>query len=835
MSTRNFVNKSKIFVSKECEHQIRLMDIYDKDNFFYSSFQKAAMAITGIVDRTNRYYINRKAKKCKTDSFEFMNYPNNIVSFCAQRGQGKSSAMFSMASALGEVGSKVSENNRIIAFWNDKEVNISSLDNSNPVMNSQFELLDPIDPTLMEPKDSIVRIIISKMFRAVNERWNELCKFHSVSIDEGKLNKLKGDLVEKFLECYRGLDYLNEEKSNMSTSNAFDDLYRLAELGDSANFKCAFFELISLYLQFMKNDQGASDNYFLVIQIDDADLNTQYAYEITEELRKYCVLPNVVVLMAMHMHTMNNTIEQHFVERYKTLVEFNHYYLNVDRCHEIMEKYLDKFIPTTHRVHIPSINTAIQNEYTKLELVYVKNEESSDDLIKIDSRLWREGDLSHNYQDKLLMLIYQKTGILLIKPKGYLHDFLPQNMRELAHFLPHLTNMDDIVRVDEESGDVIGTIQYIIELCRKSDDDPKSKILALNEIEHMLKNIKEIETYLLRNWSQMHLNSKQYDIIDKIHLARHSLKNRRVTELIRRYSPSDKRVNLVDKDDREKRSGIIYTREQRNIGFVPYSDVVFTLYNLRHLEDPQNEYPLACAIQMYYTLYLHQIMLVGLKNWLSEPIKENRKSPFCDLVTFLGYRIFPQIYYDRVKSFEKFAPIDSDNLKDQLSEAERKIVDLFLYRTKKVNTGDKYTRRYYGSVVKGKDSEYDSNSFCFDPLKPIMSILISRGCIVEDNLVELTVDFLRIVCNTDVQDMLYHSYFKSSENIPPISQGETDENPLMDIVQGAFRQIDVAINNNLLMNQNSNISNKLFDVNNLDGPIHAESLKESIFKFFTAT
>ncbi len=812
MGAENFVNEYKIFVSRQCEHQIRLMNVYEEDNFFHTTFIKAGQAITGIVGRTIRYHGEDGTLKNVSKTFDLMNYPNNIVPFCAQRGQGKSSAMFSMADALRKINvtENSSYNESRNKFWERSDINPLSRQQINPVLKSHFELLDPIDPTVMEPKDSIVRIIISKMFRAVNDKFDSRIKNPHSTLDERKLNSQKEALVQKFLACYRGLDYLNTDKSNLSTSNAFDDLYRLAELGDSVNFKCAFFELVSLYLEFMAEKDK---NAFLVIQVDDADLNTQYAYEITEELRKYCILPNVIILMAMHMHTMSNAIEQHFVERYNTLVKYNHHYMNINRCHEIMEKYIDKFIPTTHRVYIPSINTSIQNEYTKLELLYVDTEDSTDDLIRIDDKLWHDNCKTNNYQDKLIMLIYQKTGILLVKPNGYLHDFLPQNLRELAHFLPHITNMDDVVRVDDTTGEVIGTFEYILKLCGASVEDSSIIPLAQLEIDHVLKNIKELESYLLRNWSQMHLSSKQYDVIDKIHLAQPSLKNRRVTELLHKY--------LIERNKDEHRK--IDMREQHGIGYVPYSDVVFALYNLQHVEDPKDEYPFACAIKIYYTIYLHQVALVGLKNWLNIPDEKVKKkeTPFKELVDIIGYRIFPENYYRKVASFWSFNRKENDEGRfkreeEYVANFSKAVTEHFIHWAyEEKNNGKTKIYNLYNKDFESLPNFPDGAKkfVCFDPFRPIVSVLgitefYEKFLDSDPRYRGLIADFLRIICNVDIQEMLYHQYFKST--------GHTKTNPedfvknAYDFISGVYAQVDGAINGSLLMSQESDIRNKMF-------------------------
>lgn len=80
------------------------MDTYDEDAFFYSSYQQAAATVTKIVKLSNDYLTKPARSSTSSGAPSYAQYHNNIVAFCADRGQGKTSAMLSMAEALRQIG-----------------------------------------------------------------------------------------------------------------------------------------------------------------------------------------------------------------------------------------------------------------------------------------------------------------------------------------------------------------------------------------------------------------------------------------------------------------------------------------------------------------------------------------------------------------------------------------------------------------------------------------------------------------------------------------------------------------------------------------------------------
>ena len=108
----------------------------------------------------------------------------------------------------------------------------------------------------------------------------------------------------------------------------------------------------------------------------------------------------------------------------------------------------------------------------------------------------------------------------------------------------------------------------------------------------------------------------------------------------------------------------------------------------------------------------------------------------------------------------------------------------------------------------------DATEFvCFDPFRPIVSLLgvndiYTKFLDPDTGLHSLIADFLRIICNVDIQEMLYHQYFKSTHHTKIKSEDFVKN--AYDFVPGLYSQVDAAINQALLMSQKSDIKNKMF-------------------------
>ena len=825
------------------EHHSSTMDIYDEDAFFYSSYQQAAATVTKIVKLSNDFLAER-ACSTKPCGASYAEYHNNIVAFCADRGQGKTSAMLSMAEALRKIVN--SDDHRVVDFWNHPSVMLSAHGVINPVLKTRFEVLETIDPTCMTEKDSILRIIITKMYKSASDMWKRYIMNHRDEYDADNKQSVKERFAEKFLACYKGVEFLYKTETDINSY--FDDLNLLSEYGDSNHFRINFSELVELYLQFtamLRGSYGEKTNSMLVIKIDDPDLNTKNAFTIAEEIRKYLMLPRVLVLMAAHIGDLARSIEQYYLKEYKTIIQLETDSDIKDHCHVAMERYIEKWIPSSHRVNLTYIAQFLRDDYSKIKLSYIgKNGEELLRFYETD-----EKNIEMTYQNQLILLIYYKTGIILCKPDYYLHDFLPNNMRELNHFLYMLNTMENVIRKDGH-GKNVGTYQSILEMFSDYSVNKSNSVYRqrfLDEIGLHLKNLSIFSDYLRNAWCPKRLTNAQLKKVLNLHKISHVMINLRTGDLLKEYifklfgvGPRDTGLDL--------KYGDLRSREQPNITgkYTPLSDIHYALYQLRHQDNPQKYFYLICAIRIYYSIYLHKVALSEIKRWadLTERPESRRGTPFEDLVRLTGSRIFPILYY-RIKGLPMIIFQFKHNKPRASSEKNggKNEYTVFQYFTcpcdsisslaknpKGKEKGQKLSVDgfyfpgmpyflFHHDMMSGSQEYFIFNSKYqyFDIFRPLTAILkYSKYNDVEamsGSEAKILDAVLTLVCNTELQELLYQKFFKDTFKLskPKEDHYSPPEERVYDYILGMYRMMDNVIKDGTIMSIGSSLYSAMFD------------------------
>lgn len=611
--------KKSIEVRHGDEYRTKVSGIYNKDDFFYEAYRKAAQGVRDIVEATEKHHKNRcenrrregrsrpgwddwgrKSGRMERTSPE--GYPNNFIAFCAGRGQGKTSAMVSFSTAL----RRLSEKEEQREFW------------GTDVLNSKFYVLAPIDPTMMNQEDSILRIVISRMFERYDterERRRDWC---GVSAEK------EPELLNEFRQCYRSLDVLQKGRD---LQDCYDDLDYLADLGDSSHMKESFQYLVSLFLELIYPKEDGERQRFLVIQIDDADLNASNAYRIVEELRKYCVVPNVVILMATDFEQLELTVEKHFLEELELLCKYKGEDKTIlGRCHKMTERYLDKLLPGTRQIHLPLIDRYIKDQENELELSYYDK--------------WGKSH-PEDYQDLLLQMIYRKTGLVLMKPSNYLHNLLPKTMRELTHLLAFLSDLEDIDFENGALSKLIGAWGRTTPVQNEAAAENKLTEANLAALELRRKNVDAFMSYLRHCWAKAALTEDQQAVVAPAMETTMDMKIRRLLSDLRGYG--------VKKYGWSENAGDTGHSDAR------YVDVIETLNRMKTMPDCTEEYCLIYISATILSLYMHLLVMQDLKEGLE----------FKRLKGFVGEEIFPAevreyckdgVRYDRLDIGRDFVP-----------------------------------------------------------------------------------------------------------------------------------------------------------------------------------
>lgn len=587
-------NDKMIYVRQGDANRAKI-DVKIKENdFFYGSYVRAADIVNRNIEQANRFSLNKgsnetnddyfhskckkRSLKCSDSLEELLQYSNYIVLFEASRGAGKTSTMLT----FGQILKKQDQDS--------KEVFEALLPKHDKV---HFQVLPCIDPTSMEDGDSILRVILSRMFLSFRKRW----ECYQECNDPENINEQKAELMQQFQRCYRQIAILKQDDKQQERD---DNLYWLAEMGDSTNLKVELYELIKRYLDFM--DHGSSDSAFLVLQIDDVDMDGKMAYNILEDLRKYFMLPNVIIMMAADLNQLLMIVERNSAEQYRILLEKDSF-VDIEKCREMARRYIEKVFPVVSQIHLPQIDFTISETESNLSVAYlVREKDSKDERDAFAYKTHTDADgkrvgLEFNvvgFQERLLREIYEETGIILCK-KSYFHEILPKTMRELTHFLEFMNTMEDVpgdVRVSW--GDYLA---YYNAESEKTDQERKENLVGIGEAMRIrFENLKKFESYFSLYWVRGSLRYEQQIAYESITKASLENKTEQIIQVLRQYE--NDYDFLRDK----------FTNEEN------LADVEYMINQWENSEDMKTERTFLTFLSVYLTVYKSRIALLALMN-----------------------------------------------------------------------------------------------------------------------------------------------------------------------------------------------------------------------------
>lgn len=506
----------KIVVYKGDEYRPKIEKEFGEDAFFSEVYERATLILqeittemgTAISERPN---IGRK-----------LYLGNNVILFCGERGQGKTTAMNSFAEQL----------------------------KSNDAFGNVYEILTSIDPSALESGESILRVLISRLFYQLEE----MIKKNSEKIfNDLDFKTHREEIVELFEKCFTNIDYIQAGKG----ADGFQEgLEVLAQLGNSSQLKKNLSRLIDEYLCICGLFSEKKPQY-LVIQIDDADLATKKIFKVCEEVRNYLSIPKVIIFMAADYTQLTYAIYQKYLSKFKSLKSGQDEIDVSGECYKMATRYMEKVFPVGHRIELPLITEFLAENHNTLCFNYVEILEQ-ERYTKFSEELKEGSDL----QEQLLTLLYNRTGIVFLKNKLSIHPFLPKTVRELTHFIKMLDDMKPVKWEDEKV-----------------------------DWKNIRRNLSMIKQYFFYYWCAKNLTAAEKQLVTKIDSANQKRDNEKVIRNIRKYY----KKFLVDKsgkNDLEWQIGqsVTYRRLLHDV----IENKLSTFVELQQ------------ALYIYYTIFLNE-------------------------------------------------------------------------------------------------------------------------------------------------------------------------------------------------------------------------------------
>lgn len=415
---------------------------------------------------------------------DFYNYPNNMIVFTGGRGTGKSSAMLTFVDSLARRNSRIFQRDFLSDVVKCELPGTVSESDTDSAVNLVHDLLcrctflhlSPIDPTTLEEDGQILVNILARMFQKAEEIWDQNKYAHRDDLNE------KNELMRQFTTCY---EYACAIKQQGAKRSEFDGLDLLSSLGDSSNLKRQMALLVEKLLHFAVPKAG-NDSY-LVLQIDDTDMNIRQAYSILEDIRKYLVIPRLIIVMAADIEHLSRVVENSLLRGYTDQASAN--------VHGIASQYISKLIPQSRRICLPELGVHLK-EHPDTDIRYKVGEE----LLLPDKSQFRDS------QEQIFRLIYQKTGMIFLRQENHLHYIIPDNMRLLGYFLAMLVQMKKVA--DTETREP----QFFL-----SDGESQEEHLA--RLQARLQNVQRFRDYFLGTWASNALTEEHAQYLRELATA----------------------------------------------------------------------------------------------------------------------------------------------------------------------------------------------------------------------------------------------------------------------------------------------------------------------------
>lgn len=500
------------------------------DQFEESAFRlqyiKASEALIKIITY-GKSSVNKENKKNKEDTTNDTNVMedddyNNMIAFVGERGSGKTSTMMNFGNSLKcDSREKLSE-----IHDNDLKSNYEKI-----YHGRKYDVLNIVDPSLFCDGDSIVEIVVAQMFKRITE------------MKDSRNYLQKQELIKKFESVYEDLRTINQEKSGLFNEIS-DNLEVLDKLASATNLKRDMKELIECYLKYVNNN---GDQYFLVIPIDDLDMNITAGEKMMEDIRKYLISPQVVILMAVKLEQLQEIVKQRNVLQLKELINYSNHIgvkkenIVLDAFEQELEnktyKYLEKLIPYNRRIDMPNLLDA-----TDLSVEITFNEDTT--TIKSEEK--------ETLKDLIIRLFKEKLNYFMITPNHF-DAVMPNNLRGIIDLIYLFNSMESIN--EEDISKKMNTLIY--ENIRKENiyyqfyvgqniGKPQYKAcLEYFRAEYIIENISKIKKYYLNLIEQKICNAQLKAYIHEVFVCNIKTVNRKILLMLNELLVTDQRAKEI--------------------------------------------------------------------------------------------------------------------------------------------------------------------------------------------------------------------------------------------------------------------------------------------------
>ncbi len=349
---------------------------------------------------------------------------SNIVTFIGDRGSGKTTAINEFCGLL-RMYHKLREDASYEPVFSEREENY------------RFYVLRPVDASVLGDEEDLIEVILASMYQEFRRAQDGR---KAQSYGEPQVREIQ----KAFDETYK--DYKNLGRHDEQNILGESTLVKLRSISNSMKTRGAIGELTEKLLNFLNGEEhgrkACNAEAYLVVVIDDLDMNPKSGLKMLEELQKFLQNRRIIILAAIKYEQMVLLSQRHFMDclmpKYGS--EFVEVYQKFEKkANGLSSDYLLKVLPLSNRIYLPGQ----EQLYKEARVDYERGTAASSDEIKSQ---W-------NIKQFVLMRTAEKTGIYYDAKGVKKHFCIPDTVRQLVSynsFLNALPSMADIISVNGE-------------------------------------------------------------------------------------------------------------------------------------------------------------------------------------------------------------------------------------------------------------------------------------------------------------------------------------------------------------------------------------------------
>lgn len=456
-------NEKILTVIKGQEFKLSLKDKIEINDIFYDQYLEAATMLENIM---------ANEESDKQPDWKKAETENNIIAFCGERGEGKSSAMFTFINAV--VNEKEQKESTIFAQCEN-------------VKNTVFSEPIVIDPSAFDNVHNVLDIIIASIYQKFSDKYD-------VS-PEGFDNYRREQLLNEFQKVYKDISLLNDPAKMLEEEYDYEgSIEKISKMGESLRLRRDLSNLVKLYLDYMMPEDSRNQytSKKLLIAVDDLDMCNANAYKMAEQIRKYLIIPDIVIVMALKVEQLQLCVQEENFKNYSNVLKNQEKIAGaILDVEDMAERYIAKLIPKSRRIYLPNVR-------------YIENAKIS--YQKKNGEIIYEDKMTNSLNASLMDLIYMKTGMRFLLNDEKMNWLQPDNLRDTVNLIILLGDM----KVPENDSEYLENIEKFTEYFEKEWIPQNCELVNYKEVQNLIR-----VPYLQLNSEAAYMLNKNYQNAEK--------------------------------------------------------------------------------------------------------------------------------------------------------------------------------------------------------------------------------------------------------------------------------------------------------------------------------